>query len=97
MARHRNDSAERISPAARICRIRCRVAVLASHTLQVVESDECISGLILQGVRKPHDCPAFGKTCTPERPLGATMVSSEGACAAYYNYGRFRKAEPVHA
>jgi hydrogenase expression/formation protein HypD len=65
--------------------------------LQVLESDECISGLILQGVRKPHDCPAFGKTCTPERPLGATMVSSEGACAAYYNYGRFRQAQPVHA
>jgi hydrogenase expression/formation protein HypD len=65
--------------------------------LQVLESDECISGLILQGLRKPHDCPAFGRTCTPERPLGATMVSSEGACAAYYNYGRFRQAEPVRA
>jgi hydrogenase expression/formation protein HypD len=65
--------------------------------LEVLESAECISGLILQGVRKPHDCPAFGKSCTPERPLGATMVSSEGACAAYYNYGRFRQAEPVHA
>jgi hydrogenase expression/formation protein HypD len=65
--------------------------------LEVLESDTCISGLILQGVRKPHDCPAFGKTCTPERPLGATMVSSEGACAAYYNYGRFREAEAVHA
>jgi hydrogenase expression/formation protein HypD len=65
--------------------------------LEVLESSECISGLILQGVRKPHDCPAFGKTCTPERPLGATMVSSEGACAAYYNYGRFREAEAVHA
>jgi hydrogenase expression/formation protein HypD len=63
--------------------------------LEVLESDVCISGLILQGIRKPHDCPAFGKTCTPERPLGATMVSSEGACAAYYNYGRFRKAAPV--
>jgi hydrogenase expression/formation protein HypD len=65
--------------------------------LEVLESDECISGLILQGLRKPHQCPAFGKTCTPERPLGATMVSSEGACAAYYNYGRFRQAETVHA
>lgn len=52
------------------------------------ESRECISGLILQGLRKPHECPAFGRTCTPERPLGATMVSSEGACAAYYHYGR---------
>ena len=48
----------------------------------------CISGLVLQGVKKPHDCPAFGKQCTPEHPLGATMVSAEGACAAYYAYGR---------
>jgi hydrogenase expression/formation protein HypD len=52
----------------------------------VRESPECISGLILQGLKKPHDCPAFGKHCTPEHPLGATMVSSEGACAAYYRY-----------
>lgn len=50
------------------------------------ESSECISGLILQGIKKPADCPAFGGRCTPERPLGATMVSSEGACAAYYRY-----------
>jgi hydrogenase expression/formation protein HypD len=50
------------------------------------ESPECISGLILQGLKKPHECPAFGTRCTPERPLGATMVSSEGACAAYYRY-----------
>ncbi len=54
------------------------------------ESELCISGLILQGVKKPHECPAFGKECTPMTPLGATMVSSEGACAAYYNYGRYR-------
>jgi hydrogenase expression/formation protein HypD len=67
----------------------------AVRQLEVLESDVCISGLILQGIRKPHDCPAFGKTCTPERPLGATMVSSEGACAAYYNYGRFRGTAPV--
>ncbi len=46
----------------------------------------CMSGLILRGVAKPHDCPAFGTRCTPEHPLGATMVSSEGACAAYYRY-----------
>ncbi|MFH1679878.1 MAG: hydrogenase formation protein HypD [Candidatus Eisenbacteria bacterium] len=52
------------------------------------ESPVCISGLILQGVRKPHECPAFGAACTPEHPLGATMVSSEGACAAYYRYRR---------
>jgi hydrogenase expression/formation protein HypD len=52
------------------------------------ESTECISGQVLRGLKKPHDCPAFGKTCTPQTPLGATMVSSEGACAAYYIYGR---------
>ena len=52
------------------------------------ESPECISGLILQGIKKPHQCPAFAVKCTPENPLGAPMVSSEGACAAYYHYGR---------
>ena len=52
------------------------------------ESPICISGQILKGRKKPHDCPAFGKDCTPQTPLGATMVSSEGACAAYYAYGR---------
>jgi hydrogenase expression/formation protein HypD len=62
----------------------------AVEGVQVEESSVCISGLILQGLKKPHECPAFGKTCTPESPLGATMVSSEGACAAYYHYGRFR-------
>jgi hydrogenase expression/formation protein HypD len=54
------------------------------------ESEECMSGLILQGLKKPNECPAFGTRCTPERPLGATMVSSEGACAAYYRYRRVR-------
>ncbi|MBP0027162.1 hydrogenase formation protein HypD [Roseofilum sp. Guam] len=51
-----------------------------------VLTTECISGEIMQGVKKPHDCPAFGTRCTPEHPLGAPMVSSEGACAAYYRY-----------
>lgn len=55
---------------------------------RVQEPAECISGLVLQGLRKPHECPAFGGRCTPEHPLGATMVSSEGACAAYYRYRR---------
>ena len=54
----------------------------------VQESPECIAGLVLQGVKKPHDCPVFGAACTPEHPLGAPMVSSEGACAAYYRYRR---------
>jgi hydrogenase expression/formation protein HypD len=52
------------------------------------EPANCISGLVLRGVKKPHDCAAFGTLCTPEHPLGATMVSAEGACAAYYAYGR---------
>jgi hydrogenase expression/formation protein HypD len=56
------------------------------------ESALCISGLILQGRKKPFECPAFGQECTPQTPLGATMVSSEGACAAYYRYGRYRMA-----
>jgi len=60
--------------------------------IQVQESQVCISGLVLQGVKKPHECPAFGRECTPAHPLGATMVSSEGACAAYYQYGRYRHA-----
>jgi hydrogenase expression/formation protein HypD len=60
------------------------------------EPSECISGLILQGLQKPHDCPAFGTRCTPEHPLGATMVSSEGACAAYYRYRRIRPVEVAH-
>lgn len=56
--------------------------------IQPQESGLCISGLILQGLRKPLECPAFGVQCTPETPLGATMVSAEGACAAYYRYKR---------
>ncbi len=52
----------------------------------VSEDNRCISGLILRGNKTPRDCPAFGILCTPEHPLGATMVSSEGACAAYYRY-----------
>lgn len=50
------------------------------------ESKDCIAGLVLKGIKKPSDCPMFGKLCTPENPLGAPMVSSEGACAAYYHY-----------
>ncbi len=56
--------------------------------LTAQESPLCIAGEILQGNKKPHECAAFGTDCTPERPLGAPMVSSEGACAAYYAYGR---------
>lgn len=60
------------------------------HAIETEESSICISGLILRGQKKPHDCPAFGTMCTPESPLGATMVSAEGACAAYFAYGRLK-------
>jgi hydrogenase expression/formation protein HypD len=63
------------------------------------EPEICISGAILRGLKKPHDCPAFATLCTPQRPLGATMVSAEGACAAYYAYGRHLSphgADPYH-
>lgn len=61
--------------------------------IQTEESDICISGEILQGLKKPNECPAFGKECTPEHPHGATMVSSEGACAAYHKYHRYERIE----
>jgi hydrogenase expression/formation protein HypD len=75
----------RLRPEYRAFDAEQRFAVAAIDTQ---ESAECISGQILRGLRKPHDCPAFGKRCTPQSPLGATMVSSEGACAAYFAYGR---------
>jgi hydrogenase expression/formation protein HypD len=59
------------------------------------ESPLCHSGEVLQGLLKPNQCPAFGRQCTPRTPLGATMVSSEGACAAYFNYGRLVPAEEL--
>jgi len=58
------------------------------QAIETRESPLCISGLVLQGRKKPADCPAFGNQCTPQSPLGATMVSSEGACAAYFLYKR---------
>jgi hydrogenase expression/formation protein HypD len=61
--------------------------------IATLEPTICISGEILRGVKKPHDCPAFGSACDPQHPLGATMVSAEGACAAYYTYGRHLKKE----
>ena len=59
---------------------------LQGHTPAAPAEELCISGLVLQGVKKPHECPAFGDHCRPEHPLGAPMVSTEGACAAYYRY-----------
>jgi len=63
--------------------------------IRTQESPLCHAGDVLRGAIKPAECPAFGKECTPRHPLGATMVSSEGACAAYYNYGRFISAEEL--
>jgi hydrogenase expression/formation protein HypD len=57
-------------------------------TLTATENAGCLSGEIMRGLKKPHECPLFGIECTPEHPVGAPMVSSEGACAAYYHYRR---------
>ncbi|MEO5894359.1 MAG: hydrogenase formation protein HypD [Vicinamibacterales bacterium] len=63
--------------------------------IETHESSTCIAGDILRGVKKPRDCPAFATACTPSTPLGATMVSGEGACAAYFTYGRHLQAQPA--
>ena len=60
--------------------------IFKTDDVKTHESSYCIAGLVLQGLKKPYDCSAFKKQCTPEHPLGAPMVSSEGACAAYYHY-----------
>jgi hydrogenase expression/formation protein HypD len=62
----------------------------------VEEPKACISALVLQGMAKPFDCTEFGRTCTPQRPLGAPMVSSEGACAAYYAFRSHTNVEVLH-
>ncbi|MFJ6725359.1 hydrogenase formation protein HypD [Streptomyces sp. NPDC091281] len=77
----------RLSPKYRDYDAEYRFAVADLHTS---ESTVCRSGEVLQGLIKPHECAAFGKECTPRNPLGATMVSSEGACAAYYLYRRLQ-------
>ncbi len=82
----------RLKDAYRAFDAENRFQIRAIHT---VESPLCRSGDVLRGAIKPAQCPAFGKECTPRHPLGATMVSSEGACAAYYNYGRFLSAEEL--
>ena len=81
----------RLSPAYRHFDAEHRFDVASMHT---DESSICRSGEVLQGLIKPHECEAFGTLCTPRNPLGATMVSSEGACAAYYLY---RRLEVTHA
>jgi hydrogenase expression/formation protein HypD len=85
----------RLSPKYRDYDAEYRFSVTDVHT---DESSVCRSGEVLQGLIKPTDCAAFGTTCTPRNPLGATMVSSEGACAAYYLYRRLdQPAEVAHA
>ena len=69
--------------------------VLAQSGSAGREDPDCQSGLVLQGLLKPPDCQAFGTRCTPESPLGAPMVSSEGACAAYYRYRRDARPEAI--
>ena len=75
----------RLAPAYADFDAERRFSVTDIHT---EESSICRSGEVLQGMIKPHECAAFGRECTPRKPLGATMVSSEGACAAYYLYRR---------
>ncbi len=62
---------------------------------KAAESKECIAGLVLKGIKKPQECPQFGRGCTPQMPLGAPMVSSEGACAAYYHFSQAMEAIPA--
>ena len=66
--------------------------IFGAGSIEAQEAPDCISGQILTGKKKPRDCPAFGVACTPEAPLGATMVSSEGACAAYHAHTRRAQA-----
>jgi hydrogenase expression/formation protein HypD len=63
------------------------------ETRRVAGNKACECGAILRGARQPEDCRLFATTCTPENPMGSCMVSSEGACAAHYSYGRFRQVE----
>jgi hydrogenase expression/formation protein HypD len=65
------------------------------QTKSVADNKACECGAILRGVKKPTDCKVFGTVCTPENPIGSCMVSSEGACAAHYTYGRFKDAKIV--
>ena len=84
------DSGWRLSPKYRDLDAEYRFEV---GDISTEESSVCRSGEVLQGLIKPHECAAFGTTCTPRNPLGATMVSSEGACAAYYLYRRLQPQE----
>lgn len=65
--------------------------VFPLENITTEESPLCIAGIIMQGLKKPHECTVFGTQCTPEHPVGAPMVSPEGACAAYFHYGKLKK------
>lgn len=86
------DSALRIRDAYAAFDAERRYALT---TRPVADNKACECGAILRGAKQPRDCKAFGSVCTPENPIGSCMVSSEGACAAYYSYGRFKDAEIV--
>jgi len=88
------QSGWRLSAAYREFDAEERFEITGIHTQ---ESPLCRAGEVLRGAIKPAECAAFGKECTPRHPLGATMVSSEGACAAYYNYGRYLSADELAA
>ena len=88
MARHRRDPASGFALRAELRRASTPSSASTSAPSRAQESAAVHRGQILQGLKKPHECPAFGTHCTPEHPLGAPMVSSEGACAAYYQYAR---------
>ena len=92
LARPRPDPEERPARSRRATRASTRSSVFDVATIAVSEPAECRAGLVLQGRLRPTDCPAFGTRCTPEHPLGATMVSTEGACAAYFHYRRAPRA-----
>ena len=90
MAGHRTDSSQWVRLREEFARFDAeKMFDVAGRTAE--EPAECISALVLQGLKKPLDCPAFGGRCTPVSPLGAPMVSGEGACAAYYQYKRHKE------
>ncbi len=87
-----SQSGLRLAPAYRELDAELRYPVPG---IRVADPKACQCGEVLKGVIKPWECKVFGTACTPERPIGTCMVSSEGACAAYYNYGRFAREREV--
>ena len=91
VARARLHLPERPQAAARVRRLGRRAALLEVPGVRVADPKACQCGEVLKGVIKPWECKVFGTACTPETPIGTCMVSSEGACAAYYNFGRLHR------